>query len=182
MSKVSKPCSSCPAAAPAAENARSQKDNKIIFVLEDVSGQGSSDVIKVKKFRKFLDYDLKTLNITGELQISIHKNSLKHVKMLVTYQDKTTNKVNHLELVFLVNKNKEENKNTVGVKEWNPNDCTFWCFMIGGFCVAPCGAFGAVTNTTTEEPEMSLKTTTKIKKGTSVKMKISSDGVFRILF
>jgi hypothetical protein len=192
MSKFAKPCSSCPAApapaapapaaAPRAENASPKKGSKIEFLLEDVLGQGSDGVIKVKQFKKFLGLDVRKLNIIGELQISIHKNGFKHVKMLVNYQDKTTNKVNYLELVFLVNKNKEENKNTVGVKEWNPNDCTFWCFAIGGFCVAPCGAFGVVANTTTENNEMSLKTTTKIKAGTDVKMKISPKGLFSVSF
>jgi hypothetical protein len=110
MSKAPKPCSSCPAAAAAAEKASTPKGNKIKFVLEDTLPTSSDSVIKVKNFKKFLDYDLKTLNITGELQTYIHRNGLTHIKMAVTYQDKTTNKVNYLELDFLDNTNKEENR------------------------------------------------------------------------
>jgi len=112
MSKATKPCLSCPAAA--AEKASTPKGNKIKFVLEDTLPTSSDTVIKVKNFKKFLDYDLKTLNITGELQTYTHRNGFTHIKMAVTYQDKTTNKVNYLELDFLDNTKKEENKNTVG--------------------------------------------------------------------
>ena len=178
MSKTTVPCSSCPAAA--AEKVVTPKDNKIIFVLEDFSPTSSDSVVKVKQFKKFLDYDLKTLNITGHLQKYVHINGLTHVKMLFTYQDKTTNKVDCLELDFINNKKTEENKNTVGGRQ-NPNNCTPECFFMFAFCIIQCGSSGVV-NSTTEESEMSLKTTTKIKKGTSVKMKITPDGVFNILF
>jgi hypothetical protein len=109
MSKVVKTCSSCPAAA-AAEKATAPKANKIKFVLENTLPTSSDSTIKVKNFKKFLDYDVKTLNITGELQTYIHKNGFTHIKMAVTYQDKTTNKVNYLELDFLDNTKNEENR------------------------------------------------------------------------
>ena len=75
MSKVSKPCSSCPAAA---EKVVTPKDNKIIFVLEDFSPTSSDSVVKVKKFKKFLDYDLKTLNI-----ININSYHIFHKRRVV---------------------------------------------------------------------------------------------------
>jgi hypothetical protein len=97
MSKVAKPCSSCPAApapaapaaaAPSAENASPKKVSKIEFLLEDVLGQGSDGVIKVKKFTQFLDYDVQRLNMTGELLTYTHRNGALHMKMQITFQDK----------------------------------------------------------------------------------------------
>jgi hypothetical protein len=109
MSKVVKTCSSCPAAA-AAEKATAPKGNKIKFELEDTLPTSSDSVIKVKNFKKFLGSDVKTLNITGELQTFTHKNGFTHTKMAVNYQDKTTNKVNYLELDFLDDTKKEVNR------------------------------------------------------------------------
>ena len=158
MSKAVKPhCSSCPAAA--AEKATTPKGNKIRFVLEDTLPVSSDATIKVKTFKKFLDYDLKTLNITGELQTTIHKNGFTHTKMIVTYQDKKTNKVNYLELDFLSNTNKEVNKYTVG----DPR-CGFGCYSDGSECrccdqgcswnsftnQCECGSSGGVVTTATE--------------------------------
>jgi len=147
MSKAPKPCSSCPAAA---EKVATPNANKISFVLEDTLPTSSDSVIKVKNFRKFLDYDLKTLNITGELQTYIHKNGLTHIKMAVTYQDKTTNKVNYLELDFLDNTNKEENKNTVGV-----DGDGVGCGYRGKQCFCP--VQGVLTTTTDTQSTAALR-------------------------
>ena len=59
MSKASEPVP--------AKKANSKDALLIKCVLEDVLPTSSDSTIKVKKFKKFLDYDLKTLNITGEL-------------------------------------------------------------------------------------------------------------------
>jgi len=121
------------ASAPVPAKKANSKDALIIkCVLEDVLPTSSDAVIKVKKFKKFLDYDLKTLNITGELQTTIHKNEFTHMKMIVTYQDKKTNKVNYLELDFLSNTNKEVNKNTVG----DPR-CGYGCYYDDGCKCCP---------------------------------------------
>jgi hypothetical protein len=113
MSKAASPCSSCPSS-----KSEPSGKKKIVYttniecVLEDVLPLNSDSTIKVKKFKKFLDYDLKTLNITGELQTYTHKNGFTHTKIVVTYQDKKTNKVNYLEIDVLYNTNKKvENTN-----------------------------------------------------------------------
>ena len=59
-------------------------------VLEDVLPVSSDSLVKVKNFKKFLDYDLTTLNIVGKLETYTHKNGFTHTKMTVTYQDKKT--------------------------------------------------------------------------------------------
>lgn len=120
MSKASAPCSSCPrdTTTITAEKASSKDTLLIDCVLEDVVPVNSDSTIKVKKFKKFLDYDLKTLNITGELQTYNHKNGFTHTKMVVTYQDKKTNKVNYLEIDILSNTNK---------KVENTKDCSDSC-------------------------------------------------------
>ena len=95
-------------AAPSApEKSTSEYELQIKYVLEDVLPVNSDSTIKVKTFKKFLDYDLKTLNITGELQTNTHKNGFTHTKMVVTYQDKKTNKVNYLEIDVLDNTSKK---------------------------------------------------------------------------
>ena len=66
MSKAAVPCSSCPG--PKSAIISKKDDNyppTIEYVLEDVLPVNSDSTIKVKNFKKFLDYDLKTLNITG---------------------------------------------------------------------------------------------------------------------
>ena len=161
MSKAVKPhCSSCPAAAAAAaaaEKATTPKGNKIKFVLEDTLPTGSDSLIKVKNFKKFLDYDLKTLNITGELQTYTHRNGFTHTKMIVTYQDKKTNKVNYLELDFLSNTNKEVNKNTVGVDGRQGSNCGGTCEICPDKCCNACDNWGGVLTTTTEAMSLGLK-------------------------
>jgi hypothetical protein len=123
-----------------------------------------------------LDYDLKTLNITGELQKYSHKNVLKHIKMVVTYQDKTTSKVNYLELdflnsTFLNNTKNEENKNTVGVDGSSKCSgvCAAWSFCIN------CSTSTGVVNTATEVAgPSSLKSSKYLAQGASSILKFSS--------
>jgi len=92
------------AAAPApAEKASSVYTPIIECVLEDVVPVNTDSVVKVKHFKRFLNYDLKTLNITGKLYTSSHSNGLRETKMNVTYQDKKTNKVNYLEIDVIDN-------------------------------------------------------------------------------
>ena len=114
MSKAAAaPCSSCPSSkSEPSKKASSLYTSTIDCVLEDVLPVNTDSVVKVKKFKKFLDHDLKTLNITGKLETNIHKNGLTQTKMLVTYKDKKTNKVNHLEINAIDNTIKKvENTN-----------------------------------------------------------------------
>jgi len=172
MSKAVKPhCSSCPAAA-AAEKSTAPKGNKIKFVLEDTLPVSSDSTIKVKTFKKFLDYDLKTLNITGELQTTTHKNGFTHTKMIVTYQDKKTNKVNYLELDFLDNTNKEVNKNTVGVHGRQSSNCGGNCDICPDNCCNACNSWGGVLSTTTEAMSLGLKSNKDLGPGTSAIIRI----------
>jgi hypothetical protein len=134
------------AAAPAPEKANSKETLLIDCVLEDVLPVNSDSTIKVKKFKKFLNYDLETLNITGELQTYTHKNDFTHTKMVVTYQDKTTNKVNYLEIDILSNTNK---------KVKNTKDCSYSCGFDDCCCCTSvvstntdAGDFGATPRTT----------------------------------
>jgi len=113
---------------------------KIECILEDILPVNSDAVIKVKTFKKFLGYDLKTLNITGELQTNIHKNGFTHTKMVVTYQDKKTNKVNYLEIDILDNTNKKV-ENT---KECGDNPC-YYQFAC---CDCSCDGVGTVSTNT----------------------------------
>ena len=111
------------AAAPVPAKKANSKDTPIIdCVLEDVLPTSSDSTIKVKKFKKFLDYDLKTLNITGELETYTHKNGFTHTKLVVTYQDKKTNKVNYLEIDVLDNTN--TNKKVENTKNCNYSSCS----------------------------------------------------------
>ena len=178
MSKAVKHCSSCPAAAAAAaaaaEKAATPKGNKIRFVLEDTLPVSSDSTIKVKTFKKFLDYDLKTLNITGELQTTTHKNDFTHTKMIVTYQDKTTNKVNYLELDFLDNTNKEENKNTVGVDGSNRGCGTNCVSLETGGCL--CVIYGVVSTTTEPVGPSSLKSSSVFAAGADTRLSLGTDG------
>jgi len=164
MSKVVKTCSSCPAAA--AEKASTPKGNKIKFVLEDTLPTGSDSLIKVKNFKKFLDYDLKTLNITGELQTFTHKNGFTHIKMAVTYQDKTTNKVNYLELDFLDDTNKEENRTII---------CT--CNVCVSGVSQRC--FGGVVTVATSGQSLGTNSSKglAVTLGASAALKLSGDGL-----
>lgn len=108
MSKAAAPCSSCPSSkTQPSSKASSLYTSTIDCVLEDVLPVNTDSVVKVKKFKKFLDHDLKTLNITGKLETNIHKNGLTQTKMIVTYKDKKTNKVNHLEINAIDNTNKK---------------------------------------------------------------------------
>lgn len=171
MSKTTVPCSSCPAAA--AEKVVTPKDNKIIFVLEDFSPTNSDTIVKVKKFKKFLDYDLKTLHITGHLQKYVHINGLIHIRMVVNYQDKTTSKFNHLSLEFLTKIN-EENKNTVGVDGSSkcnfPSNCWLYTFID---CTCLATSTGAVTIATdTNRP--ARKSSELLTQGVQAKMKFFS--------
>jgi hypothetical protein len=178
MSKVAKHCSSCPAApahvapapvapaahapAPSAENASPKKGSKIEFVLEDVLGQVSDGVIKVKQFKKFLGLDVQRLNMTGELLTYTHRNGPLHMKMQITFQDKKEkDKVNYIELDFISHKKNKENKNTVGVD--GSSKCL--CIMYEGQCL--CGANGVVT-TTTYPKERSYKSNEMLQEGRSV--------------
>jgi hypothetical protein len=117
-----------------AKKATSKDALLIKCVLEDVLPTSSDAVIKVKTFKKFLDYDLKTLNITGELETYTHKNGFTHTKVAVTYQDKNTNKVNYLEIDVLDNTNTNKK---VENKESCPGSCDDWiatyCEGAGGF-------------------------------------------------
>jgi len=154
------------AAASAPEKSTSEQTIKVKVecVLEDVLPVNSDSTIKVKKFKKFLDYDLKTLNITGELQTYIHKNGFTHTKMTVTYQDKTTNKVNYLEIDILDNTNKKV-ENT---KECNDNPCRkqFKC------CDCSCDGTGTVsTNTVTNYLGATPKATPALQVGDQVIVK-----------
>jgi hypothetical protein len=69
---------------------------------------------------------VKTLNITGELETYTHKNGFTHTKVAVTYQDKTTNKVNYLEIDVLDNTNN---------KVENTKNCTSGCTCPPGYIV-----------------------------------------------
>ena len=163
--------------AAAAEKAATPKGNKIRFVLEDTLPVSSDSTIKVKTFKKFLDYDLKTLNITGELQTYTHRNGFTHTKMVVTYQDKKTNKVNYLELDFLDNTNKEVNKNTVG----GHRCCTGeGCFTSGGCCcnlsqgcICPPGSSSGVLTTATEVMSLGLKSSNYLMIGAFAALKLA---------
>ena len=96
--------------------------------------------------------------------------------MVVTYQDKKTNKVNYLELDFLDNKNKEENKNTVGVDGSN-RGCDFTCFVFCGFCIGQCNcsvSTGVVSTATEPVGPSSLKTSKYLAQGASSILKFSS--------
>ena len=171
MSKAVKPCSSCPAAA-AAEKAATPKGNKIKFVLEDTLPTGSDSTIKVKNFKKFLDYDVKTLNITGELQTYTHKNGFTHIKMVVTYQDKTTSKVNYLELDFLEDTKKEVSKNTVG--EHGLKCSSGYC--PGVFGCYPCTT-GVVTTYTGGQPVGLKSSKVVLQLGAPAALNLSGGGV-----
>jgi hypothetical protein len=175
MSKAVKPCSSCPAAsAAAAEKASTPMGNKIKFVLEDTLPTGSDSLIKVKNFKKFLGYDVKTLNITGELQTFTHKNGFTHIKMVVTYQDKSTNKVNYLELDFLDNTKKEENKNTVGVDGGNRGCNPTYCYVNNNdFCDCENGGVVTTATDTVVKSSKDLGTGT----GTPATLKIYPDAI-----
>jgi len=130
------------ASAPVPAKKANSKDALIIkCVLEDVLPTSSDAVIKVKKFKKFLDYDLKTLNITGELETYTHKNGFTHTKVAVTYQDKKTNKVNYLEIDVLDNTNKKvENTkncdacNSGGCDEYANLNCTIYGTGVQCYC------------------------------------------------
>jgi len=126
MSKATAPCSSCPSSksTPTAEKSSSVYTPTIECVLEDVLPIDSDATIKVKNFKNFLGYDLKTLNITGELQTTIHKNGFTHTKMIVTYQDKKSKKVSYLEIDILDNTNKKvENKKLLPGCGNGPSSC-----------------------------------------------------------
>lgn len=168
MSKTTVPCSSCPAAA--AEKVVTPKDNKIIFVLEDFSPTNSDTIVKVKQFKKFLDYDLKTLHITGHLQKYVHINGLIHIRMVVNYQDKTTSKFNHLSLEFLTKIN-EENKNTVGVD--GSRDCSWQCFVTS-MCFNDCPAPGGAVTIAIDTNEPSQKSSELLTQGVQAIMKFFS--------
>jgi hypothetical protein len=104
MSKAAAPCSSCPSS----KSEPSGKNNfgytpTIECVLEDVVPVNTDSVVKVKHFKRFLNYDLKTLNINGKLHTYSHSNGLRETKMIVSYQDKKTNKVNYLEIDVIDN-------------------------------------------------------------------------------
>ena len=152
MSKAAAPCSSCPSS-----KSEPSGKKKIVYtpnidcVLEDVLPVSSDSLIKVKNFKKFLDYDLKTLNITGELQTYTHKNGFTHTKMVVTYQDKKTNKVNYLEIDVLDNINKKLG-NTQNKTCSDPYDsdgpCTSPCYCSGTTCVNSSGGQCFITNST----------------------------------
>jgi len=156
MSKAAAPCSSCPSS-----KSEPSGKKKIVYttniecVLEDVLPLNSDSTIKVKKFKKFLDYDLKTLNITGELQTYTHKNGFTHTKMVVTYQDKKTNKVNYLEIDVLDNTNKKV-ENTKECGERCPN----------GACACPPGT--VTINTDTGTNLATPKTTVFLTPGTQL--------------
>jgi len=175
MSKVAKPCSSCPAAparaapahAPSAENASPKKGNKIKFLLEDVLGQGSDGVIKVKKFTQFLDYDVQRLNMTGELLTYTHRNGFTHIKMSVTYKDKTTNKVNYLELDFINDTKKEE-------RSKNTPYCQLGCWNDGS-CFPGCQVAG-VMSTATDPGVISLVKSSKVKAYAPVILRVNANG------
>ena len=132
------------ASAPVPAKKANSKDALIIkCVLEDVLPTSSDAVIKVKTFKKFLDYDLKTLNITGELETYTHKNGFTHTKVVVTYQDKKTNKVNYLEIDVLDNTNtnkKVENTkncdacNSGGCDEYAAQNCTPYGTGVQCYC------------------------------------------------
>lgn len=128
-----------------AKKASSKTTPLIECVLENVLPVSSDAVIKVKKFKKFLDYDLKTLNITGELQTTIHKNEFTHIKMIVTYQDKKTNKVNYLEIDVLDDRNKkvENTKCTSGCS--CPPGYSLYCPELNGCC--NCSNYLCINNT-----------------------------------
>jgi len=130
MSKATAPCSSCPSSksTPTAEKSSSVYTPTIECVLEDVLPIDSDATIKVKNFKNFLGYDLKTLNITGELQTTIHKNGFTHTKMIVTYQDKKSKKVSYLEIDILDNTNKKvENTNKKVENTSKEGGCTGTC-------------------------------------------------------
>jgi len=138
MSKAAAPCSSCPSS-----KSEPSGKKKIVYtpniecVLEDVLPLNSDSTIKVKKFKKFLDYDLKTLNITGELQTYTHKNGFTHTKMVVTYQDKKTKKVDYLEIAVLDNTNKKldnTNKQSYCADPFEDNSCSFPCYCYNNQC------------------------------------------------
>jgi hypothetical protein len=119
------------AAEPVPAKKANSKDALLIkCVLEDVLPTSSDAVIKVKTFKKFLDYDLKTLNITGELETYTHKNGFTHTKVAVTYQDKKTNKVNYLEIDVLDNTNTNK-KVENGNRSCNPGTC--YCDTNAGY-------------------------------------------------
>ena len=149
MSKAAAPCSSCPGPVSSAtpEKANSKETLLIDCVLEDVLPVNSDSTIKVKKFKKFLDYDLKTLNITGELQTYIHKNGFTHTKMTVTYQDKTTNKVNYLEIDVLSNTNKKVKNTKDCTSSCGFDDCCC-CTSVVSINTADEVVFGAIPRTT----------------------------------
>ena len=192
MSKAAAaPCSSCPSSkAQPSEKANPKYTPQIVCVLEDVLPVNTDSVVKVKKFKKFLNYDLKTLNITGKLETYNHKNGFTHTKMRVTYQDKKTKKVNHLEIDVIDNtikkveniiKKAENTNNKQGTPtccggSCPPCNCTTCVFLQCQGGVASCSCPGgcnpvtnAVVSTSTETGL--LAKTSNLRLGTQLTVK-----------
>ena len=123
MSKASASCSSCPAPAVTVEKPKAAK-NKIMFELDDELSTKSDGTIKIKKFKKLLNKDLKLFTIVGHVQnftkLSTNVDHSHH-KLTFIIQEKKTNKVGRMEIDILLDVNTKQGNGTVTLFVWPPD-------------------------------------------------------------
>jgi hypothetical protein len=126
MSKASASCSSCPNASSdtVAQTKAVKANNKIILELEDELSSNSDTNIKIKKVKKFLEYDLKQYQVVGHVDSYINskndKNGSHHSLSFFIQEKKNPKKVSKLVIDFLINENSANKCDTPGCKKAVP--------------------------------------------------------------
>lgn len=149
MSKAAAPCSRCARtiSASTSEKASSRETLKIECILEDPVLVSSNSVTRVKRFKKFLNYDLTKLSIVGQLYVHVHPNEVTHTKLMITYRDKTTRETNYLEINAFDNTNNKDKKAERGCYTDEISGVTYQCCSGESECY-PTETNGAVSLST----------------------------------